>query len=99
MVHTAEASFGRRRDGESRWQATHDLPPGFIKGTAGAGDSFNAGILVGIHEGWDLEKSLRFATAAAASCLRHPTCTGGVGSAEEIWELSESLPIRSFSID
>jgi len=99
VVHTAEASFGRRRDGESRWQATHDLPPGFIKGTAGAGDSFNAGILVGIHEGWDLEKSLRFATAAAASCLRHPTCTGGVGSAEEIWELSESLPIRSFSID
>jgi sugar/nucleoside kinase (ribokinase family) len=98
VVHAAESCYGvaRGSDGalERRWQPAHDLPAGFIRGTAGAGDAFFAGVLVGFHEGWPLSKSLRFANAAAASCLRHPTCTGGVGTAEEIWRLADTLPLR-----
>lgn len=94
VVHAPEASFGLARQGERRWQASHHLPQGFLKGTAGAGDAFVAGMLAGIHEGWTLEKSLQFATAAAATCLRHPTTTGGVGSAEEIWRIASDLPYR-----
>jgi sugar/nucleoside kinase (ribokinase family) len=94
VIHTPEISLGLPSGGECQWQPAHELPEGFIKGTVGAGDSFLAGMLVGIHEGWSLEKSLRFATAAAASCLRHPTTTGGVCSAEEIWRLAETLPYR-----
>jgi sugar/nucleoside kinase (ribokinase family) len=93
VIHAPEMSCGLSPAGERILQPGHVLPPGAIRGTAGAGDAFFAGMLAGIHEGWRLEKSLRFATAAAASCLRHPTCTGGVGSAEEIWELSASLPL------
>ncbi len=94
VVHAPEASLGLSVSGERRWQPAHALPGGFIKGTAGAGDAFISGMLAGIHESWGLERSLRFATAAAATCLRHPTTTGGVGGAEEIWRLAESLPFQ-----
>jgi sugar/nucleoside kinase (ribokinase family) len=84
------------RKGESGvWRASHELPAGFVRGTVGAGDAFFAGVVLGVYEGWPLERSLRFANTAAASCLRHPTCTGGVGSADEIWQLAESLPTRT----
>jgi sugar/nucleoside kinase (ribokinase family) len=94
VVHAPEGSFGVTRDGERRWQPSHDLEDGFIRGTTGAGDAFLAGMLTGVHEGWSLEKSLRFATAAAATCLRHPTATEGVGKADEVWRLAETLPLR-----
>lgn len=91
VIHAPEGALGVERDGSSTWSASLDLPEGFIAGTVGAGDAFFAGMLVGIHEGWALEESLAFANAAAASCLRHPTCTGGVGTAEEIRELARRL--------
>jgi sugar/nucleoside kinase (ribokinase family) len=94
VVHAAELSLAVSRTGEVRWQPSHALPPEFIKGTVGAGDAFLAGMLAGIHEEWGLERALRFATAAAATCLRHPTTTEGVGTAEEIWRLAETLPLR-----
>lgn len=94
VIHAPEACFGLTADGKGLWRPAHRVPRDFIQGTVGAGDAFFAGVVMGIHEGWDLERSLRFANAAAASCLRHPTTTGGVGTAEEIWELSERLPLR-----
>ncbi len=97
IVHAPEGSLGISACGERLWQPAHRLPEGFIKGTAGAGDAFNAGMLAGIHEGWSLERSLRFATAAAATCLRHPTTTGGVGGADEIWRLAESMPYQALA--
>jgi len=94
VVHAPEASVGVSAQGETCWQRAHALPAGFIRGTAGAGDAFLAGMLVGIHEEWGLERSLAFATAAAATCLRHPTTTQGVGSAGEIRRLAETMPLR-----
>ncbi|MBN1444277.1 MAG: carbohydrate kinase family protein [Planctomycetes bacterium] len=97
VVHTPEVAFGLAAGGERLWMPTLDVPADFIRGAVGAGDAFFAGMLVGIHEGWPLEKSLTFANAAAASCLRHPTCTGGVGTAEEIWKLAEQFPRREYT--
>ncbi len=94
VVHTPHVALGLTRDGRRVWQPTLNVPQSFIKGSVGAGDAFFAGMLVGIHESWNLERCLTFANAAAASCLRHPTCTGGVGSAQEIWRLSEEYPLR-----
>lgn len=94
VIHAPELSLGVSTSGESHLQPAHDLPPDFVRGTAGAGDAFLAGMLLGIHEGWSLERALRFANAAGATCLRHPTTTGGVGTAEEIWALAETLPLR-----
>lgn len=94
VIHAPEGSFGLPRDGAPIWQPAHALPEGYIVSTVGAGDAFMAGMLVGIHEGWELADSLRFATAASATCLRHATTTGGVGSAEEIRRVAETTPYR-----
>lgn len=94
VIHAPELSLGVSASGECHLQPTHDLPADFVRGTAGAGDAFLAGMLLGAHEDWSLERALRFANAAGATCLRHPTTTGGVGTAKEIWELAESLPLR-----
>lgn len=44
-----------------------------VKGTLGAGDSFRAGIVYGVHQDWDAAKTVRFAAATAALvCTRFP---------------------------
>lgn len=45
---------------------------------SGSGDAFDAGFLVGMLEGWELEDSLRFASAVGASCTRALGCHDGV---------------------
>ena len=94
VIHAPELSVALAKDGQALRQPSHRLPEGFIQGTVGAGDAFLAGVIAGVHEGWDLSRCLRFATAAAASCLRHPTTTAGVGTAAEIWELADRLPLQ-----
>ena len=37
--------------------------------TTGAGDTFNAGLIYGLSSGWDLERCLAFANAAAAIAI------------------------------
>jgi sugar/nucleoside kinase (ribokinase family) len=96
IVHAPEGAFGAARGGETCWQPGFVVPKERILGTAGAGDAFLAGVLLGLHEGWELRRSLRFAHAAAVTCLSHPTTTGGVGAAAEIERLSRELPERSW---
>ena len=47
-------------------------------GTAGAGDAFCAGVLYGLHEGWDLQRCLLTGVCIAAASLADATCTAGV---------------------
>ncbi len=94
VVHAPELVYGLEASGEECWQPAHAVPQEEIAGTVGAGDAFLAGVLVGIHEDWPIEKALRFANAAAVSCLRHPTTTGGVVAAEEVWRIAEGYPLR-----
>ena len=48
--------------------------------SAGAGDAFCAGALLGLHEGWPLKRCLQAAVCAAAMSLADPTCTEGMKS-------------------
>ena len=45
---------------------------------SGAGDAFAAGFIVGLLEGWKLERSVRFASAIGASACTRLGCTDGV---------------------
>jgi len=45
---------------------------------SGGGDAFDAGFLVGMLNGWEIEDSLRFASAVGASCTRAMGCHDGV---------------------
>jgi sugar/nucleoside kinase (ribokinase family) len=78
VIHFPEGGFARTRKGEDFWQSSLNLPPKYIAGTAGAGDAFCAGMLFGLHEGWDLARCLKTAVCAAAASLAHPTCTDGM---------------------
>jgi sugar/nucleoside kinase (ribokinase family) len=80
VIHFPEGAFARTRKGDDVWQSSVKLPPKFIAGTAGAGDAFCAGVLLGLHEDWDLQRSLLTGVCLAAASLSHPTCTAGVKS-------------------
>jgi len=92
VIHFPEGAFARTRKGEDFWQSSLKLPSDYIAGTAGAGDAFCAGVLLGLHEGWDLQRCLLTGVCIAAASLSDPTCTAGVKS------LSNSLGLaRRFS--
>lgn len=80
VVHFPEGAFARTRKGEDIWQASLKLPADYISGTAGAGDAFCAGVLLGLHEAWDLQKCLLTGVCIAAASLADATCTHGVKS-------------------
>lgn len=98
VIHMALGAYALSKDGREIFQPSLAIPDGYIKSTVGAGDAFCAGILAGIHEGWDLARSLRFATGAGAAALAHPSTTEGVGPAHEIWALLDRFDQRSISI-
>lgn len=79
VVHFPEGAFARTRKGEDFWQPSLKLPRNYIAGTAGAGDAFCAGVLYGLHEGWDLQRCLLTGVCLAAASLSDATCTAGVG--------------------
>lgn len=87
VIHFPEGGFARTRKGEDHWQSAVKLPDKAIVGTVGAGDAFAAGMLIGLHEEWDLARCLETAVCIAAACLSDPTTTGGIKS------LSSSLAL------
>ena len=50
---------------------------------SGAGDAFAAGLIVGILEGWDIERTVRFASVTGASACTALGSWGGVFSRGE----------------
>ena len=61
----------------------------------GAGDAFCAGMLMGIHEGWDLKRSLFTGVCAAAANLSDPTCTGGMKRLSTVLALAKKYKPRA----
>src|SRR2546423_7059635 len=94
VVHFPEGGFVRTRRGEDIWQSSLKLPEKYIAGTAGAGDAFCAGVLMGLHEGWDLRRSLETAVCVAAASLADATCTTGVKSLETCLALGKQHGYR-----
>jgi sugar/nucleoside kinase (ribokinase family) len=78
VVHFPEGGCALGRDGD--WTEHHSvkLPYGYVKGAAGAGDAFGAGVLLGWHEGKSVSEQLRYGVCAAAANLSEETCTGGL---------------------
>jgi len=95
IIHLPQGGYGRLRSGEDCFQPSLKLPDGFIRSAVGAGDAFAAGVLHGLHEDWDLPSTLRLAVATATACLRHPTCTQGVGALADNLALLDQHAFRS----
>ncbi|MGA2175901.1 MAG: carbohydrate kinase family protein [Verrucomicrobiota bacterium] len=95
VIHFPEGAFARTRKGEDYWQSSLSLPAKYITGTAGAGDAFAAGVLLGLHEEWELPRCLLTGVCVAAASLSHPTCTGGVKSLPAALKLARKYGHRA----
>jgi len=93
-IHMPEGGYARTADGRETWQPSLSLPEGYIRGAAGAGDAFCAGVLYGLHEGWDLERGLKLGVCAAAVSLSDPTCTEAATTVEETMKLAGAYPFQ-----
>lgn len=94
VIHFPEGAFARTRKGDDVWQSSLKLSDKYIAGTAGAGDAFCAGTLLGLHEGWELDECLKTAVCLAAASLSDPTCTGGVKSLSACMALGKKYGFR-----
>ena len=94
VIHFPEGCFARTRDGKDHWQPSLKVPDKQIAGTAGAGDAFCAGVLFGLHEGWELQRCLLTGVCAAAASLSDPTCTGGMKPLAQVEALKKKFGVR-----
>ncbi len=94
FIHFPEGAYARSASGAGAWQPSVRVPPGEIAGAAGAGDAFAAGVLYGLHEGWEPQRGLKLGACAAAASLSHPTCSEGVGTLAQCLALGERLGFR-----
>ena len=83
-IHFPEGGFAANRSGERYFIPSYPVNNNDIKGTNGAGDSFCAGMLYGIHEEMPLDRCLKIAAANARFNLTSPTCVDGIVPFEEL---------------
>jgi sugar/nucleoside kinase (ribokinase family) len=96
VVHFPEGGVALGRDGAWDEHASVNLPAsGYIKGAAGAGDAFAAGVLYGWHAGAAVRDQLRYGVCAAAANLSDETCTGGLKPLQECLALGERFAFRT----
>jgi len=94
-IHMPEGGYALTADGREVWQPALQLPDGYIKGAAGAGDAFCAGMLFGIHEQWDITRTLQLASCAAAQSLSRPGCTEACTTLADTLALAVKYPTQA----
>lgn len=60
--------------------------------TTGAGDTFHAGFIYGLLQGWSMDRILDFSCAAAARNCMFTGARGGLGTVESVQELMAETP-------
>jgi sugar/nucleoside kinase (ribokinase family) len=78
VVHHPLGAVGVTRGGEVARSGSVNVPRAEIAGTVGAGDAFYAGVLLGFHEGWPLQRCLDLGSASAATSLHSPTTSASI---------------------
>jgi len=94
VVHMPEGAYLQTRDGRRYARGSLRLPQGFIQGVVGAGDAFCAGLLYGLHEGWDHAASMHLGTCCAAASLSQAGATEGIRSLRRVLALGKQYPER-----
>jgi len=94
VIHFPEGGVSLGHDLVLHEQGSVRLPATYIKGAAGAGDAFTAGVLFGWHEGLPISEWLRYGVCAAAANLSDETCTGGMKTLEDCLELGNRYGFR-----
>jgi sugar/nucleoside kinase (ribokinase family) len=97
VIHFPEGAYLLTKDHSEILQPSLHLPEGYIVGSTGAGDSFCAGMLYGLHHAWSHAKTLRFAVCAGAMNLCDLTTTGGIQPSQEVLKMEQKFPYRKLS--
>ncbi|MBR5601977.1 MAG: carbohydrate kinase family protein, partial [Clostridia bacterium] len=87
IIHCPEAGFCMNKNGEFTVVPSLALPAGYIKGAVGAGDTFCAGCLYGIYNGFTDREILEFAAGAAACNLAEADSISGMQPKDYIYDL------------
>lgn len=95
FIHFPEAAMAMKRNGQATWQASLNFPAKQIKGTAGAGDAFAAGVLHALHEGWPTAKALLLGVSCAAASLTQVGCSTGVLPVKRCLSLARRCGLRT----
>lgn len=85
----AEGVLGATRDRRLRIPPT---PVEVVNGL-GAGDAFGGALVHALLEGWDLERTLRFASAAGAIVAGRRECAVAMPTTAEVARLAEDQPL------
>lgn len=78
IVHFPEGALAVNHLNEKIFQPGVRLSSDKIAGSVGAGDAFAAGVLTGIHQGWEMSKCLELGVCVAATSLFKATASDGV---------------------
>ena len=62
--------------------------------TTGAGDSFCAGFLAGLSQGWNFEESAKLANAVGTHCIMAVGASNGIVPLEEILKFMKNTPLE-----
>ena len=82
VVHFPAGCVAAAPGGRTWRQGSVRLPREQVRSTTGAGDAFAAGVILGLHEGWPVERCLRLGVASAAASVRSPNTSDGIKRAE-----------------
>lgn len=86
IKHGKEGSIAYTQDGLSH--QAQSFPAKVIK-TFGAGDSYAAGFLYGVMQGWTLEKSMEYGSAAASIVISSHSCSDAMPTNPQIQKYME----------
>ncbi|NMA66667.1 MAG: carbohydrate kinase family protein, partial [Clostridiaceae bacterium] len=89
VIHAPQGGWAMTSDMKFFSCPSLKLPPGYIKGSVGAGDAFCAGMLYALYKELSIEESLKIACAAAACNLSEVDSVSGMKNIEEIKKLYE----------
>jgi sugar/nucleoside kinase (ribokinase family) len=94
LLHFPEGAIAMSAHGEILLQGSVMLPSDKIAGAVGAGDAFAAGLLAEIHDGKPMAAALKMGVCAAAACLTHATCSGGILPSSDCLQLGIQYGFR-----
>ena len=95
IVHLPEGALCIAPDQPMVLQPAVRVPANLVVGTAGAGDAFSAGCLLGLHEHWEVRRCLELAVCAAAASLRDATCSAAVEPWQDCLALGRQLDFHT----
>lgn len=95
IVHSTEAGFLMNKDKSLCIVPSLQLPPGYIKGSVGAGDSYAAGCLYGLYNRYEDKYLLEFASAVSASNLSEADSVSGIKPKAEIEKIMKNYDRQS----